>query len=177
MFDVSIRDAEDLLDHFDALPKPPPKNAEVLKRAGLIMALTAWETFVEDRAREEVLRNPEVVKGGHAGKFMLAKLEEELKRFNNPTSDKTRKLFLDYIGIDVTTQWKWAGYDCMSAKTKLNDLLGLRGEIVHRAKEPDIGGPSKPHPVTRDDLVKALRFLKNLVDVTDKVLAADLANH
>jgi hypothetical protein len=43
-FESSIKDAEDLLAHFDNMPKPPPPNAEVLKRAGLVMALTAWET-------------------------------------------------------------------------------------------------------------------------------------
>jgi hypothetical protein len=52
-FESSIRDAEELLAHFDSLNKlPPPDNAEVLKRAGLVMALTAWETYVEDLVRE-----------------------------------------------------------------------------------------------------------------------------
>jgi hypothetical protein len=44
-FESSIKDASDLLDHFDKInTKPPPPNAEVLKRAGLVMAITAWET-------------------------------------------------------------------------------------------------------------------------------------
>jgi hypothetical protein len=52
-FEESIKDAEELLTHFDAT-KPtngglPPPNAEVLKRAGLMLAMTAWETYVEDR--------------------------------------------------------------------------------------------------------------------------------
>lgn len=47
-FHYSIKDAEELLEHFDSLnAKPPPANAEVLKRAGLVMALTAWETYVK----------------------------------------------------------------------------------------------------------------------------------
>ena len=53
-FEVSIRDSEDLLGHFDAQSKPPPQNAEVLKRAGLVMAFTAWETYVEDLIEEVV---------------------------------------------------------------------------------------------------------------------------
>ena len=61
MFEISIRDAEDLLAHFDSQTKPPPKNAEVLKRAGLVMALTAWETFVEDLVYQQVSRNPQVL--------------------------------------------------------------------------------------------------------------------
>lgn len=49
-FEYGVKDAEELLAHFDAInSNPPPANAEVLKRAGLVMALTAWETYVEDR--------------------------------------------------------------------------------------------------------------------------------
>ncbi len=88
-----------------------------------------------------------------------------------PSSDKTRKLFLDYAGIDVTMHWKWPGYESASAKKKLDELLGIRGDIVHRSKEPDDGGPSKAHPVKREDLAKAIRFLNGLVDATDKALA------
>lgn len=52
-FAQSILDAENLLKHFNTLnTKPPPPEIEVLKRAGLIMALTAWETYVEDRVLE-----------------------------------------------------------------------------------------------------------------------------
>lgn len=171
LFEVSIRDAEDLLAHFDSQVKPPPQNAEVLKRAGLVMALTAWETFVEDLVYEEVLSNLQVVEGSHAGKFMQMRLEEELKRFNNPASDKTRKIFLDYVGLDVTKHWKWPGYEPETAKKKLDELLGKRGDIVHRSKVPDAGGPSKAHPVKREDLAKAIRFLKRLVEVTDNALA------
>lgn len=50
VFAQSILDAENLLSHFNTLnTKPPPPEIEVLKRAGLIMAMTAWETYVEDR--------------------------------------------------------------------------------------------------------------------------------
>jgi hypothetical protein len=174
-FEVSIRDAEILLSHFDALPKPPPQNAEVLKRAGLVMALTAWETFVEDLVQERVLASLQATGGNHASKFMLTRLDEDLKRFNNPTWDKTRKIFLDYLDVDVTTHWRWAGYDPDSAKRKLNELLGTRGDIVHRSKAPDPSGPPKPHPVKREDLAKAIRFLKRLADVTDNAFAESLA--
>lgn len=167
-FDVSIQDAVDLLGHFDSQPKPPPQNAEVLKRAGLIMALTAWETYVEDLIVEVVIGGNPNADAGHAERFMQDRLKDELKRFNNPASDKTRKLFVDYAGVDVTKQWKWANYEPASARKKLDELLRLRGDIVHRSKAPNDGGPSKAHPVKREDLAKAIRFLKSLVDATDK---------
>lgn len=170
-FELSIRDAEDLLQHFDNQPKPPTQNAEVLKRAGLVMALTAWETFVEDLIAEVVLGGNQHTEAGHAWRFMQSRLQEELKRFHNPTSDKTRKIFLDYAGVDVTKQWKWPGYEPASARKKLDELLGIRGDIVHRSKAPDEGGSSKAHPVKREDLAKAIRFLKGLVDATEKAFA------
>jgi hypothetical protein len=58
-FDAAIQDADELLGHFNRInTQPPPPNAEVLKRAGLIMAFTAWETCVEDRVREALCRLP-----------------------------------------------------------------------------------------------------------------------
>ena len=47
-FDISIKDAEELLAYCNSLGDPLPQKAEVFKRAGLVMALTAWETYVED---------------------------------------------------------------------------------------------------------------------------------
>ncbi|MGH8441224.1 MAG: HEPN domain-containing protein, partial [Pseudomonas sp.] len=105
-FDGSIEDAVTLLQHFDSAHKNSPESAEVLKRAGLVMALTAWETYVEDRVREIVQSRLKAVNGSPIGKFVSGKLEEELKRFHNPTADKTRKLFLDYLEIDVCSGWK-----------------------------------------------------------------------
>ena len=172
-FETSITDAEDLLAHFDRLPKPPPENAEVLKRAGLVMALTAWETYVEDRVLEEVTARLRVVNGSYVGKFVLRRLEEEMKRFHNPTSDKTRKLFSDYLEIDVTAHWEWQHVDCAKARTTLDDLLAKRGDAVHRSKSSIAGNPPAPHLVTREELERAIRFLKCLVEATDKALVQE----
>jgi hypothetical protein len=167
-FESSIRDAEDLLAHCISLGHPLPQKAEVFKRAGLVMALTAWETYVEDRVLEGVKQrlSADVT---HAERFMLAKLDEELRRFNTPASDKTRKLFLDYIQVDVTTSWSWAGVDVAKAKEKLDTLVKKRGDAVHRSKVTVNGAPG-PHLVSKDDLEKAIRFLKELVAATDRAL-------
>lgn len=172
-FEGSIRDAEDLLAHFDAMPKPPPANAEVLKRAGLVMALTAWETYVEDRVREEVDRRLLVVSGSYVGKFVASRLEEELKRFHNPTSEKTKKLFHDFLEVDVVSGWEWANYDSAKAKKTLDELIAKRGDAVHRSKSQAAGAPPPPHLIKREELEKAIRFLKALVQATDKVLVEE----
>jgi hypothetical protein len=171
-FSSSIEDATTLLGHFDALHKQQPDSAEVLKRAGLVMALTAWETYVEDRVQEAVQARAKVVNGSPVGKFVTKRLSEELKRFHNPDSEKTRRLFLDYLEIDICTSWKWLNYDPAAAKKTLDDLIAKRGEAVHRSKAVAIGSPAA-HLVKRDDLDKAIRFLKGLVEATEKALIDD----
>ena len=169
-FDDTIRDAEELLAHFDrANTQPPPENAEVLKRAGLIMAFTAWETYVEDRVREALAARLVSEGDGPSARFVQRRLEEELKKFNNPNSDKTKRLFLDFLEVDVTSNWKWNQYDVAKVKTTLDELIAKRGEAVHRSS-PKRGGPPAPHLVTKDELKKAINFLKSLVEATEKAL-------
>lgn len=165
----SIEDASILLAHFDALHKQNAESTEVLKRAGLVMALTAWETYVEDRATEAVRARLKAVSGSPIGTFVNNKLTEELKRFHNPTSEKTKKLFLDYLQVDVTTGWSWQHYDSAAAKKTLDELISRRGDAVHRSKAVTAGTPA-PHLVKRDDLEKAIRFLRGLVEATECAL-------
>lgn len=169
-FENAIKDAEDLLAHFDAVNTvPPPTNTEVLKRAGLVMALTAWETYVEDRVREGTNKKLSVVSGSFLGEFVLKKMELELKQFHNPTSDKTKRIFQDYLGVDVTDGWSWANYDPEKAKVSLNYWIGKRGDAVHRSK-PVSSGPPVAHLIKRDELEKVIRFIKDLVKATDAYL-------
>ncbi|WP_137927035.1 HEPN domain-containing protein [Cupriavidus sp. 2SB] len=174
-FTYAISDAEVLLSLFDSMnSKPPPDSAEVLKRAGLIMALTAWETYVEDRIREEMNVRLRVIAGSPVGQFVNRRLEEELKRFHTPSADKTRRLFHEYAGIDVTEYWDWPQYDCARVKKTLDDLISKRGDAAHRAR-PVVQGVPPPHLVKRDDLEKAIRFLKTLVEATDRALSGHAA--
>lgn len=168
-FDGSIKDAKQLLDHCKSLGHPLPQNAEVFKRAGLVMAMTAWETYVEDRVLEGV-KGRIGQDASHAATFMLARLDEELRRFHNPTWQKTKKLFEDYLQVDVTAHWRWQHVEPGAAIEKLDALLKKRGDAVHRSNSYAEGG-SKPHLVTKDDLEKAIRFLEALVGATDRALA------
>lgn len=152
------------------MPKPPPENAEVLKRAGLVMALTAWETYVEDRVREGLQARLRVANGSYVGKFVLGKLEDELRRFHNPNSEKTKKLFSDFLEVDVTAGWEWQHFDAPKARRTLDELVAKRGDAVHRSKPSTAGASPAPHLVRRDELEKSIRFLKCLVEATDRVL-------
>ena len=86
-FAQSIRDAENLLAHFDKLnTKPLPPENEVLKRAGLIMAMTAWETYVEDRILEAAGERLKAVDDAVIAKFVQSRLDEDVRRLHNPSS-------------------------------------------------------------------------------------------
>ncbi|WP_198960056.1 HEPN domain-containing protein [Synechococcus sp. BO 8801] len=130
-FATAIEDSESLLKLFDQTQKNNAESAEVLKRAGLIMAVTAWETYVEDRLNEAVEARLKVLSGSPVCKFVSGKLAEELKRLNNPTADKTKRLFIDFLDFDVTACWKWANSDPATSRKALDSLLSKRGDVVH----------------------------------------------
>lgn len=102
--------------------------------------------------------------------FVAAKLEEEIKRLHNPTSDKTIQLFRDYAGVDLTDKWTWNNFDPRAVRERLNQLMKLRGDVVHRSRAIN-PGPPQAHPVTKDELEKAIRFLKHLVAATESAFS------
>lgn len=165
-FDNSIRDAEILLEDFDAANAHPPlERSEVLKRAGLVMALTAWETFVEDLLREMIELRLGLLSDFPLADLVRGRLEADIKQLNNPNSEKTRRLFQDYLDVDVTESWKWPGFEPSAARRRLDALLKIRGDAVHRS--PAKGRGAVKHLVKRDELEKAIKFLKSLVVATE----------
>lgn len=166
-FDQSIRDGEELLAIYDALSRPKPEDGEVLKRAGLVLALTAWETYVEDVLLEVVLAKLSIVRGSHIASFMKSQLEGEIKRLHNPKSDKVKELFLKYLDLDIASSWLWAQFEPPRVAKTLDDLIVKRGDAVHRSKSSSLGSPPSAHLINRDELEKAIRFLKALVNATD----------
>jgi len=170
-FDESIKDAQELLAHFEAARRAkgssPPENAEVLKRAGLILAITAWETYVEDRAREALEAILIPVADTRAGQFMKNKFEDEMKRFHNPNSEKTARLFTDYIGKDPTVAWKCNPGGNAKAKSKLDEWVKRRGEAAHRSRSNGPGQLPPSHLISREELGKLINFLKALVTDTE----------
>lgn len=168
----SIKDAENLLAHFITLnPEKPPPETEVLKRAGLVMAMTAWETYVEDRLTEAAMKRLKGVRDSHIVGYVQGRLVDEINRLHNPNSVKAIQLFKDFAGVDLSTAWTWNQMDAPSARKRLDDYMKLRGDVVHRSRK-SLPGPTPPHPVNKDDLLKAIRFLKELVNATDKALRA-----
>lgn len=174
-FETSILDAEHLLDHFNKLnQKPPLPETEVLKRAGLVMAMTAWETYVEDRVLEAAGKRFSKLDDVALREFVKTKLNDEIKRLHNPTADKTAQLFRDYAAVDVVAAWNWNNYSSDLVCRTLNKYMKLRGDVVHRSR-PMVSGPPNAHPVTKDDLRRLISFLKNLVIATEAAVESSVS--
>lgn len=174
-FEHAIQDSVDLLNHFDALNKQPsPPEIEVLKRASLVMALAALETFFEDRIVEAVEATCEKSHAEDMLKnFYKHTLETEIKSFHSPSTDRVRLIFSKYLNLDITEGWNWNHCTQEQAKGELNRLVKRRGDIAHRSLRPVLGQPA-PHAVTRDDMRKHVYFIKELVKATEAYLASKL---
>jgi hypothetical protein len=176
-FDHAIQDAIDLLNHFDALnTKPPPPQIEVLKRASLVMALAALETYFEDR----LLEASETICAKSSDEafltqFLKESLTNDLKYFHTPSTDRVRPLFQKYLGIDVTESWAWNNVEPAGARAELNRLAKNRGDIAHRSWRPANGQPQpQKHAVTRDEMRRHIHFVRQIAQATDAHLAARL---
>ncbi|MDH0449864.1 HEPN domain-containing protein [Shewanella sp. GD04112] len=168
-FKRAIGDARVLIECYDNLNAGQGKAApEALKRAALIMTMTAWETYVEDVATELFNNKFGALKGCQIGNFMEQQFSTRLKMFHNPDSAKTKQIFEEFFGVDVTEHWKWPNYIPKQARENLNTWLKKRGDAVHRA-QVEIGAPQI---IKRDEVDKCIRFITELVTATDKALGS-----
>lgn len=166
-FETAIADAERLLVLFDKLPKAEQQTNEVLKRAALIMTLTAWETYIEAWLKAQITQKLTALKGSFAGDYIHKKFTESVNQLNNPNSHKVRQLSMEFLQSDITEHWLWNNFDKPAVCTQLNKYLTLRGEVVHQGRNN--ADPKVPHLVKRDEVEKAIKFFKELVKVTDGV--------
>lgn len=167
-FEHAIQDAIDLLSHFDFLNKNPPQpEIEVLKRASLVMALAALETYFEDLLVESVSALcAESRADERLLEFFRTSLANDLKIFHTPSTDRVRPMFVKYLGFDVTEGWQWNHCGPSKARAELNRLAKKRGDIAHRSWRPLPGQPT-PHAVTREAMRKHIHFIKELAKATD----------
>ncbi len=166
-FETAIADAERLLVLFDKLPQQERQPHEVLKRAALIMTLTAWETYIEAWLKAQITQKLTALKGSFAGDYIHKKFTESINQLNNPNSHKVRQLSMEFLQSDITEHWFWNNLDKPAVCTQLNKYLALRGEVVHQGRSN--AEPNAPHLVKRDEVEKAIKFFKELVKVTDGV--------
>jgi len=170
-FDLGMADAEVLLARLnDKEAKLTQEQGEVHKRATLLLACAAWETYVEERVNESLTLKIKALGSNEFTEFVKRKFEDELKSFNNPNAEKTRKLFRDFLTVeDVTHFWRLSGYTPELARKRLDALLKKRGHAAHHTRPAKQGTPAA-HLITKPELEKGLNFLKMLVEATEKGL-------
>lgn len=173
-FNLAIQDSNYLLE----LNKndPSSEHSEALKRAALVMALTAWESYIEDRLSEAVTEKVAILKGSFIENYIKQNLTRDINMLHNPNSHKTQELFKTYLDIDIRPAWKFDSYTAQDSAKNLDKLIRKRGEAVHRIK---IRNPNQnpPHLVTVDEARKAIRFITSLVKTTDSYLEQQLCPH
>jgi hypothetical protein len=108
------------------------RNPEVLRRATIIMLVTAWETFIEDFLRIEFQKRSDAsMTEAHVNQF-----NSEVATLNNPTSQKIIRLFNKFLAFtDITTAWILPNATPAEVRKKLDDLVILRGDLVHRGEK------------------------------------------
>ncbi len=202
-FEAAMRDVARLVQLHDAGVRerrgPPSPDLEVFKRAGLILAVTAWESFVEDtltsafknrlrsaKTPKDVLetfhavahswlsqprRPPELVAWtGDNWKSMLGeRADQEVAELNTPNSANVARLTRRLLGQDVTSHWFWPGTSAASAKARLDQVIVLRGKLVHRTKVFH----DRRASVRRRDVAAAISLLTRLMERTEKTLGLE----
>jgi len=179
----------------------PSRDLEVFKRAALILGITAWESFVEDTIRIgatyalEAAESPADVRTwfnsvadywlgecpkppmlrewtGDGWKTLLKeRMELDLRLLNTPNSEKVSNLSRRYLGIDLSKSWFWARTTSEVASKRLDDLIRLRGELVHNSPKRFTGGERpKQRPVVLKQVVDGVTLLKKLATCTRRAI-------
>ncbi len=169
----------------------PPQELEALKRSALILAVTAWESFVEDTLTAELEKKlqtatkasdmqstfngvaaewldpdrsperhgPDLAKW--AGDEWKSRIRESLARtldtFHTPNTENTTRLFKRYLGVQIQDVWSWQATSAEHAQKKLDDLIKLRGRVVHRGRRLHPASAKLPD-VRRKTVVDALNL-------------------
>lgn len=107
--------------------------------------------------------------GNRWKELILQAFRATLEAFHTPNTENTNKLFKKYLGIAIKQNWSWHGVSSPTAQRRLDDLIKLRGQVVHRGKTGHPLSEQLPD-IKRAIVVRALNLVYNLVDVTERTL-------
>ncbi len=200
-FEMCLKDVKTLVALFDKITRDQKDQLkveyEVLKRAAVILLVTAWETFVEDMVCNLFVEKLELAKspsdmpeafkatavqwaqrkntraitpddlahwsGDGWKKEVKKKFDNDILQFNTPNFAKTDTLFKRYIGIRAQELWKLPGHPIALVQKKLDEIIKLRGDIVHRGKTKFGDFPS----ISSVEVVRAVKLIQALVESTE----------
>jgi hypothetical protein len=180
----------------------PATDLYALKKSAVILAVTAWETYVEDTVLERfasrlakattaadvestfnsvahgwlqafhddgksVQPTDLVAWSGDGWRTMLQeRADVEVRDLNTPNTRNVRHLTKRYLDIDITKSWRWQRTDPGQAQRRLDDLIRLRGQLVHRGRRLF----AVSHGVSKRDVTRGITTVEQLVRCTDETL-------
>ena len=135
-----------------------------LNRSIVVMAVSAWEAYVENVVIEAV--NALRPQAGPPGSWpaLKASISTAKGRFNTPNPQNVKNFVQNGIGMpDITASWSWQRTTPVSARQRLEDVLTQRHQIAHGVH---------PRPQIRHSHAKSLPlFFKNLAKNTDSSIS------
>jgi hypothetical protein len=144
------------------------KNPDDIKSAFNAVAQAWLEPMVSRR------KPPDLAKWAGEGwkELILSKFTQDIRELNTPKSGNIRKLSKRYLGVDLTRNWKWRKMTANRSCEKLDELIELRGNLVHRAKRHFYSDRN----LGRSQVIENIRLVQHLVRCTEAVfgLTADL---
>ncbi len=123
-----LEDAEELNDThtiLSATALPPQQKLDALNRTVVVMAVSAWETYVEELAREAVraMQPPAIPFGSWSVHY--ASIVGQANRFHTPNPENVKALLSDAVGLaDVRQAWTWPGQTTAQAINELDRRCG-----------------------------------------------------
>ena len=164
-FQKSICDVEVLLKILVKMMSSELEQDQIhiLKRAGLVIAMATWETYIKDCARELYAKRLEMLSGfeGVPIDKYRATFDKDLEHFYNPNTERTREFFLVHLKRNVTTHWA-------EAQFQLDKWIEKRGEAAHVAPKK---GNNEEHLLSKKELEKIVEGLIRLVEVMENALS------
>lgn len=161
-------------------------NQEALYRAGVVMTVAAWESFVEDLLIEsfKALQPDANASVGERSTWAIANnaAKAATKKFNTPNAKNVIDLFEEHLDISVLTAWsvktKLDQFTAEQSKTRINSWLDIRHKIAHGGSLPSniqwIKGPKNNPRLTLALMNEVNEFFSKLAASMDDYVAEEL---
>jgi hypothetical protein len=162
-------------------------NQDALHRAGVVMSVAAWESYVEDVLKEAIVKIKPVA-GAPLHAVLVHRIAERdankrVKEFNTPNAQNVRKLFQENLDFDPWPHWTWVAgtrrnWNSVRMQKALNDWLTIRHCVAHGASLPNdiamLRNSQGSHSIRLAHLQECRDFIKHIATQTDSALSSHL---
>lgn len=162
------------------------REQEALYRAGVVMTVAAWESYVEAVLIEAMtaLTPAGTATVGERTTWVLACVaaQQAAKRFNTPNAQNVSSLMETHLGLSIEPAWAItlsdSEYTAAQAKTRINAWLDIRHKVAHGGTLPTdvpwIRDPSGRPRMTLGLMTDCRDFFRELAVESDTAIAAHL---